>query len=681
MCGPPMTGASGLDRMTAWLPAVLGAVLGAALVLSRELTYGVSLHYDPVNYIAAARSLLAGEGFANYTGGPYVKCPLYPLLLAAASLGAFDPLDVAGPLNAALFGLTVAVVGRYLRRRLGSRFLAAWACLVVALSPLAFRAMSAFADTAFILLAILALIRTDEFLAEGRTSSLAWAAVCSALAWQTQYVGVAVPVAVGLALLVQPDTPPRQRARRAAVVALTAATPMGLWLARNLLVAGSLTGSRLPIDYDAAAAVPGAFGRLWGSWLHFDLVLLRWWEIGVPAQACLVAAVLIPVGFIFVREHRTPWRTSALPHWRPFYLSGGFSVIYLGLFTTFLMLGAIHPGALLRHLDTLYLPLLIALLVGLDRLLGHERERRRPESLRSPPPERRAGTGGGPSLPAALLMLALSLWTAGQVGPAIDRVRRGPPQCLGQDFCTRHRIGYETLRYVREHPVAGDVYSNLSYLVYLHAGGAGMHTELPGSRPGSKELAAWLAGAPDGATVIWIDDSRKNRIYDYDAADMCATPGLRPVAMLADGAVFRVHKAEALRARYPSVYESVATGDAGPPTVPAAPAGEDRRGAHAAFDLYSLGTTLAYRKEPCAAEDVQARFFLHLFPANTDDLPAHRQPYGFDSRDFDFRQHGVVADGVCLAMITLPDREIRRIRTGQWIGGEDEVWRAEIERP
>ena len=54
-----------------------------------------------------------------------------------------------------------------------------------------------------ILLATLALIQTDKFLAEGKKSVLVWAAVFSALAWQTRYIGVAVPVTVRLALLLQ----------------------------------------------------------------------------------------------------------------------------------------------------------------------------------------------------------------------------------------------------------------------------------------------------------------------------------------------------------------------------------------------------------------------------------------------------------------------------------------------
>lgn len=116
------------------------AAMGAGLVLARGATYGPVLHYDSINYIAVARNLLAGEGFINFSGSDYTLWPpLYPLLLAAVSLGRFDPLNAAGPLNAAIFGLTIFVLGQYLRHRLQSRFLALWACVMIALSiPLAF---------------------------------------------------------------------------------------------------------------------------------------------------------------------------------------------------------------------------------------------------------------------------------------------------------------------------------------------------------------------------------------------------------------------------------------------------------------------------------------------------------------------------------------------------------------
>ena len=121
------------DRFTLLLAAL--AVLGAVLILARQVTYGVGLTSDWASYLSVARSLLAGEGFVQIYGWPYLHWPpLYPMLLAAASLFAFDPYDVAGPLNAVVFGLTLFVAGQYLRRHVQHPFLVLWACLALMLA-------------------------------------------------------------------------------------------------------------------------------------------------------------------------------------------------------------------------------------------------------------------------------------------------------------------------------------------------------------------------------------------------------------------------------------------------------------------------------------------------------------------------------------------------------------------
>ena len=144
-------------------------LLGAALVLAREVSYGVGLEWDAINYIGVARSLLAGNGFAQIDGSIYNAFPpLYPLLLAGASLGIFDPWAVAGPLNAALFGLTVFIVGMYLRRRLQSRLLTLWCCLALALAwPLLEVAHYAWSELPFILFTTLALMQSERLLSRG----------------------------------------------------------------------------------------------------------------------------------------------------------------------------------------------------------------------------------------------------------------------------------------------------------------------------------------------------------------------------------------------------------------------------------------------------------------------------------------------------------------------------------
>ena len=153
-------------------------VLGAALVLAGEVSYGVGLNGDSVNYISVARSLLAGNGFTEFTGDVYHEWPpLYPLLLAGGSLGIFDPLTAAGPLNAGLFGLIIFVVGMYLRTRVESRLLTLWCCLAAALAwPLLDVARFAWSETAAILFSMLALMQSERLLSRGGGGEF-WAAL------------------------------------------------------------------------------------------------------------------------------------------------------------------------------------------------------------------------------------------------------------------------------------------------------------------------------------------------------------------------------------------------------------------------------------------------------------------------------------------------------------------------
>ncbi len=92
------------------------------------------------------------------------------------------------------------------------------------------------------------------------------------------------------------------------------------------------------------------------------------------------------------------------------------------------------------------------------------------------------------------------------------------------------------------------------------------------------------------------------------------------------------------------------------------------------WDVYLVGNSLIYKKEPCARADTEVKFFLHLTPADVNDLPNHRKQYGFDNLDFAFRDHRPSIKGeVCLVRRDLPDYAIAALRTGQFTG-EGRVW-------
>ena len=94
------------------------------------------------------------------------------------------------------------------------------------------------------------------------------------------------------------------------------------------------------------------------------------------------------------------------------------------------------------------------------------------------------------------------------------------------------------------------------------------------------------------------------------------------------------------------------------------------------FDVYINDGQLIYVKDSCSTEDRDTPFFLHVFPADQNDLPDGHEESGFDNLGFELMQKGGVHDGGCFATVDLPEYEIESIKTGQFT--EDvQTWRAD----
>ena len=87
-----------------------------------------------------------------------------------------------------------------------------------------------------------------------------------------------------------------------------------------------------------------------------------------------------------------------------------------------------------------------------------------------------------------------------------------------------------------------------------------------------------------------------------------------------------------------------------------------------AFDVYldEDANRLLYVKNQCSAADTGPRFFVHLWPKDPADLPAHRQYTSFDALDFYFDEYGFRYGSLCAAPLALPDYPIEHIQTGQF---------------
>ena len=89
------------------------------------------------------------------------------------------------------------------------------------------------------------------------------------------------------------------------------------------------------------------------------------------------------------------------------------------------------------------------------------------------------------------------------------------------------------------------------------------------------------------------------------------------------------------------------------------------------FDVYLNEVGLVYVRNICSLDDTMDKFFLHIIPINRNDLPIERSQYNFDNLDFYFEEYAIYSPGRCVAVVELPDYEIRSIRTGQVFRRED----------
>lgn len=692
----------------AWTLFLLGAAaLGAALVLARGIRYGAGLSYDSIGYLAVARHLVEGNGFLTFDWGPYAHGPpLYPLLLAAAGLGVFDPFEVAGVLNAGAFGLTVFVAGNYLRRRVTSRFLVAWGAFTIAVSlPLTGLASWALTGSVFVLLATLALLHTEDFLTSGRRRALVGAIVWSAIAWQTRYLGAAVVGAVGI-LLLTARGPWTERGKRVAALSLVAGLPMAGWILRNRLLVGHPFGWRgwevTPPSLPGAVAEIGIVLR---SWLDLDLlaggVLIEIAVLAVP----LAATVAIYAGR--GSERRRGGADAGVPDTGPGLNRQGlrtfltFAFVYGALLIVALRAGLTAHGVAPRFVAPLYVPLVLASVLALDRLFHQVRRGRRAGG-------RGAAGGRAPRRLALATAVALAVWTGGQAAlhaPAIRAANSADPG-FDRGFAAPPWADSETIRTLRDREIHGAIFTNLPILLYVHFD----HTRLtrylpvelsvggrfrrggPGSGEVSKPFREWIGEAPDGTWVVWFHRGVDPGEYEYGLAELRSQPTLEPVAELEDGAVFRVNRSyEGPANPYEAAYRAMRIGAGG------------REVARSAFILYFDGTTVGYLREPCSEADTVARFFLHFYPVDAADLPPHRRLYGFENRDFEFRDYGVILDagpdpapdspdssnpaatrpgsssGKCVVLAPIPEYAIDHIRTGQYLSGQPAIWTARFE--
>lgn len=352
---------------------------GAALVLLREINYGVGLGSDARGYVAIARSLLEGNSSLNWDGVPITKVPpLLSVILAFFGLFGFKVITIGAYVNIFAFGMIILTTTVWLKSYVKSRLLIIWAgCAIALWVPLADLAAIIMSETLFILFIILALYTLDRFIITSTQSMMILSAACASLAWLTRYQGIAVVATALTMIFMQKGCTFKMKARQTAIYAAITGLPMASWIVRNLLISGTFAGSREgfyqlkqdPLIWDLITSeliywTLGYTGSEYFTKLLETIFGIN--EVGLSAnisRTIILLAIALSIGYLFMYLYRRYRWDSAMAVAVP----ACFAFIYA-------VITAIPPIlqyeiVAVRYLIPLYIPLLIAVVMILDRLI------------------------------------------------------------------------------------------------------------------------------------------------------------------------------------------------------------------------------------------------------------------------------------------------------------------------
>ncbi len=636
------------------------AILGACLILTRQVNHGVGVSTDSLAYAIAAKDIAAGNNPALPN-----SAPLFPVALALPSALGFDPISAAALLNAAAFGMIIFFSTLWLWRKTQSLFLVVWtsAALIVA-PPLIHVTPWALSEPLFILLTMSALLTLDAFIENRRRSLLLLAVAFAALAFLTRYLGAAMIGTGAILLLLQRNVPFSLRAKEAAFYAAAASIPTCAWLLRNYLDIGSITGhSAFPPFGSLSQNIEAAAVELWKipfAWSDLSYAVGR--RLSLYADDAVVPLIIASAALAAAGVAAGAARLRSAAPGEPVFsrnLAPAFTVaLFACMYVTVTVIGVTttsrSEGFGIRYFAPAYPPIALAVALVANACIRGAAWRRNAPRLMV-------------TLAPALGAILLSLWLLPQASLYAEQYRRHLDAPLGHDA-----------RSWRNSPATLDIQAkSLAGRAVVGTNSLDIAPYLTGVRDFSflpcmtaNDARNWLLRADaqgQEVYVVWFDGFINPIGCEAVPPAIRTVARMETIARLPNGDIFRVYPPSANPLQpYRDFYASFASRE---PI------------ASAIFDVHISGRTLAYLRESCAPSDAQPRFFLHVFPIDETDLLRERRRSGFNNLDFSFEMDGARFDGKCLMTAILPNYPIARIRTGQFVRGGSKVWETEFRPP
>ncbi len=259
--GQPDAAARPLSRL-GWYAVVLFAGVAFAACYW-DMSYHPTPQYQrTTHHLAAAQSLLQGQGLKNNRNRHYARTPpLYPILLAELHLTGLSWWSSVCLINSLFLACGILAVYS-LCTSLGLRRSSYVLLFYLAFTPHHNLLHQARPDWAFCACSLAAVAFTAAYLRRPGTTSLIGLALACALAALTRYLALFTlfPV-IATAILLARGYPLRRKARHFMLFLCIACVPIGAWLVRNVVVREHISGmdrTHLRASQDPAMSTFGA---------------------------------------------------------------------------------------------------------------------------------------------------------------------------------------------------------------------------------------------------------------------------------------------------------------------------------------------------------------------------------------------------------------------------------------
>ncbi|MGA9533114.1 MAG: glycosyltransferase family 39 protein [Anaerolineales bacterium] len=509
-----------MDDLTGRMNTFLLATTGTGVCLIAYATYfhGAGLSPDSIEYIAIARNILAGSGFTSFDAAPMLNWPpLYPLLLASiARIAGEDPVVVAGPVNAILFGAIVYFSGQVIARvKELSPTLVVGGMLAALISiPLVRVSQMAWSEPLFTVCSLCALYFAIQYWRQQRVRPLLLLSCSIALASLTRYAGIALAV-WGCALVAfSLWTTQRRMWAHLSSLLLISTLPVVIWLVRNRIQFGSYMGTRGPAAMSLGANVADAARTVFAWYVPISQAQPLWSRV-----AWLVAAVVAAALGTRSIGGRVLWR-AARRH-APL-------LVYVLVFSATVLISASITAVDRmddRLLSPLYIPITLLLLIAVG-LIEESKQYVSKTVLQ------------------VLLTVGLAAWLLyplrSSYGAMMHQVVRG----LG--YANAGWKENTTLRYLQAHPLLKSecsMYSNDPYAIYILTDSVARispaqtlynSTQVKDSEESVRQ--SWPPRKP--ACLVWFAGVSRDDLYSLERLQGLVE--LQPIEVLQDGAIFRI---------------------------------------------------------------------------------------------------------------------------------------------